>query len=84
MDSYDDATLDALAKDLAVEDRELKGKIDNGRLELRWEGLVKTASDAVKMEYRDIGARDLRFKQQRTLIEERLKESAKDQSVIEV
>ena len=82
LDSYDDATLDALAKDLAVEDSYLKKKIDDGRLELRWEGLVKTVSNAVKMEFRDTADRELQLKQQRSLVEERLRESAEDLSVI--
>ena len=83
MDSYADATLDALAKDLKVEGRLLKEAIDGGRLELRWEGLVKSVSDAVKAEYENNGARDLQLRQQRNLVEENLRSSAKDQGVVE-
>ena len=83
MESYADATLDALAKDLKVEARQLKEAIDGGRLELRWEGLIQSVADAVKSEFENNGARDLQLRQQRNLAEENLRKSREAQGVVE-
>ena len=84
MDSYADATLDALAKDLDKEAQLLKKAIDGGRLELRWEGLMHSVAEAVKVEFENNGARDLQLRQQRSVVEENLRKLAGAQDVVGV